>query len=51
MVSRNMGHHWRVNNTKSKEELGIDYTPPKKSINDFIGQMAEHHVKMVEYCI
>ncbi len=44
MVSKNMGHDWRVDNSKSKVKLGISYTDPKKSINDFFEQMVEEGI-------
>lgn len=41
-ISRNVGHQWKANNTKSKEELGITYLPLEKTMNDFFQQMVEH---------
>ena len=44
MVSNNMGYPWKVDNTKSKEKLGIKYISPEKSINDFFQQMVDNGV-------
>ncbi len=44
MVSNNMGYPWKVDNTKSKEKLGIKYISPEKSINDFFQQMVDSGV-------
>jgi len=40
-VSRNVGHPLRIDNKKSREELGITYRPLKESIVDFFQQMVE----------
>lgn len=39
MVSNNMGYDWLVDNSKSKKDLGMEYTPIRKSIVDFFDQM------------
>lgn len=44
MVSRNFGYTWLVDNSKSKKELGINYIPIEKTIEDFFQQMIDHGV-------
>ncbi len=44
MVSRNFGYPWLVDNSKSKKELGINYIPIEKTIEDFFQQMIDHGV-------
>lgn len=39
MVSRNMGYHIKVDNSKSISELKISYKPVKETVNDFFEQM------------
>ncbi len=41
MVSNNIGYDWKVDHSKSKKELGMEYTPIKTSITDFFEQMVE----------
>lgn len=41
MVSNNIGYDWLVDNSKSKKELAMEYTPIKTSIVDFFQQMVE----------
>ncbi len=46
MISRNVGYAWKVDNSKSKRELGMKYMPIEKSIIDFFQQMIDqdyHH--------
>lgn len=46
IISRNMGHSWRANNSKSKEKLGIEYRSIEASINEMFQQMIdEGHLK------
>ena len=35
-ISRNVGHHIKLNNNKSKKTLGLDYTPIEKTVEDMI---------------
>jgi nucleoside-diphosphate-sugar epimerase len=35
-ISRNVGHHIKLNNNKSKDALGLDYTPIEKTVEDMI---------------
>lgn len=44
MISRNIGYHWSVNNTKSIKELGVKYRPIEESITDFFQQMIDNDV-------
>jgi nucleoside-diphosphate-sugar epimerase len=41
MVSNNIGFDWKVDNSKAKKSLGMEYTPIKTSIVDFFDQMVE----------
>jgi dihydroflavonol-4-reductase len=41
MVSNNYGYRWNLNNTKSKEKLGIEYMPVEQSIVEFFQQMID----------
>ncbi|WP_205727869.1 NAD-dependent epimerase/dehydratase family protein [Flammeovirga pectinis] len=41
MVSLNFGYKWLVDNTKSKEKLGMQYRESKDTMNDFFGQLVE----------
>lgn len=43
MISRNVGYHWRVDHTKSIEELGMKYRPVEASIIDFFEQMINNN--------
>jgi nucleoside-diphosphate-sugar epimerase len=38
-VKLNVGHHIKLDNSKSKAVLGINYTPIKKSIIDMVEWM------------
>ncbi len=44
MISRNMNYPWKVDNSKSKKELGIKYRPFDESIHDFFLQMIDSGV-------
>lgn len=44
MIKLNVGYPYNINNSKSKKELGINYTPLDKSITDFFEQMIEHKI-------
>lgn len=39
VVSLNVGHEWKAENSKSRESLGVQYRPLKESICDFFRQM------------
>jgi dihydroflavonol-4-reductase len=41
MISRNIGHPFRADNTKSIEELGMSYRPAQVSVVGFFGQIVE----------
>jgi len=38
-ISTNVGFKWDTDNSKSKNELGINYIPINKSVTEFFGQM------------
>lgn len=44
MISRNVGYPWNLDNTKSRNELGVKYRPVETSIVDFFQQMIDHGV-------
>lgn len=44
MIKRNIGYPWLVDNTKSKEKLGIEYRPIDIAIQEFFQQMIDHGV-------
>jgi len=44
MICRNFGYLWLVDNTKSKEKLGMSYTPVEKTIVDFFQQMIDSKI-------
>ncbi len=39
MISKNVGHSWQADNTKSKEKLSIKYRNPDTAITDMFEQM------------
>ena len=41
VISLNMGHKWVGDNSKSIEELGINYSPLKASAEDMFQQMID----------
>lgn len=41
IVSRNVNRPFRADNTKVRDELGIEFRPLSESMNDFFGQMIE----------
>ncbi len=41
MISRNVNHPWRADNSKSVKELGMTYRPMEESIVDFFQQMID----------
>ncbi len=43
-ISRNVGYDIKLNNTKSKENLGLKYTPIEKTIEDMITQMQKSKI-------
>jgi dihydroflavonol-4-reductase len=44
MISRNVGYHWKVDNSKSQQALGVTYRPLEASIVDFFQQMIDHGI-------
>lgn len=44
MISRNVGHQWKVDNTKSIKELGIHYRPIEESIVEMFQQLADNGI-------
>jgi len=44
MISLNVGYPWRVDNSKSKKELDMNYRPLSESIIDFFQQMIDNGV-------
>ena len=43
-VSRNIGYEVFFDNSRSKEDLSIDYTPIKKSVIDFFQQFINENL-------
>lgn len=41
VISLNVGHPWKADNTKSVETLGITYRPLSETMNDFFAQLVE----------
>ena len=39
VITKNMGHNWKADNSKSKEKLGVEYRSLKSSITDMFQQM------------
>lgn len=44
MVSRTFGYPWKVDNSKSKRELGMSYNSPEAFIVDHFQQLVDHGV-------
>lgn len=44
MVHRNIGHPLKLDNTKSREQLGLEYTPLENTIRDMAEALAPHAV-------
>jgi dihydroflavonol-4-reductase len=44
MISNNFGHPWRADNSKSKKDLGIEYTPIERSIENMFQQMIDNGI-------
>ena len=44
MISRNVGHEWKVDNTKSIQELGVHYRPINGSIIEMFQQMVDNGI-------
>ena len=44
MISRNVGHPWKADNSKSIKELGMKYRPIEESICDFFQQMIDNGI-------
>lgn len=42
LVSRNIGHSWKGDNSKSLRELGASYRPLTETMNDFFQQMIDN---------
>ncbi|MBX2802549.1 MAG: NAD-dependent epimerase/dehydratase family protein [Myxococcales bacterium] len=40
-VSRNIGHPWKADNSKSIEKLGLTYRPLADTLNDFVQQLVD----------
>ncbi len=40
-VKDNVGHPWKADNTKSREQLGMQYRPIKDTINEFFQQIID----------
>ncbi|WP_439879791.1 NAD-dependent epimerase/dehydratase family protein [Pontibacter sp. MBLB2868] len=43
-IKRNVGHPIKLNTTKSKQELGLKYTPLDKTIEDMVLQMQQDNI-------
>lgn len=41
VVSRNVGHPWRADNSKGRRELGMSYRPLEETVVDFFHQMVD----------
>jgi dihydroflavonol-4-reductase len=44
LISKNMNHSWRADNTKSKKDLGIEYSSVENSIEDMFQQMIDNGI-------
>ena len=44
MISNNFGHPWRADNSKSKKDLGIEYTPIESCIENMFQQMIDNGI-------
>jgi len=44
MIARNVGHQWKVDNTKSIKELGVHYRPIDVSIIDMFQQLVDNGI-------
>jgi dihydroflavonol-4-reductase len=44
MVSNNFGHPWRADNSKSKKDLDMEYTPIENSIENMFQQMIDNGI-------
>jgi nucleoside-diphosphate-sugar epimerase len=44
MISRNVGYKWKVDNTKSVQELGVHYRPIEESIAEMFQQLVENKI-------
>jgi nucleoside-diphosphate-sugar epimerase len=44
MISRNVGYHWRVDNSKSIQGLGVQYRPTEESIVEMFQQLADNGI-------
>lgn len=42
VVSRNIGHPWRGDNSKSRRELGMSYRPLAETLHDHFQQLVDH---------
>lgn len=40
-VSRNVNLPWRADNSRSREQLGIQYRPLDESLNEFFQQLVD----------
>jgi dihydroflavonol-4-reductase len=43
-VSRSIGRPWIANNSKSKQELGVNYRPLTETMNDFFQQLVDEGI-------
>lgn len=41
IISRNVGHSWRADNSRSRKQLGVTYRPLAESMNDMFQQMID----------
>ncbi len=41
-ISDNIGYPWKADNSKIKQELGIEFKPITESINEFFQQLVDH---------
>ena len=41
MISKNFGYKWKLDNSKSKKELGIKYIPIETSVVEFFQQLVD----------
>lgn len=44
MIARNVGHQWKVDNSKSIKELGVHYRPVEESIVEMFQQLADNGI-------
>lgn len=41
MVAKNIGYPWKADNSKSKEQLNVNYRPMEETVTEFFGQLVD----------